>query len=202
MALFKNLYERAILWAAHPHATRYLGGLSFIEAIFFPVMPEVMMGPMCLAKPKQAYRYATISMASGLAGSLVGYGLGYFAYEAISPLLSEGMRTGIDAWVQTLRTQMSEHWLTMLGALVFAALQPVIPMKVVTWAAGIVGIPIGPYLACMAVGRGKRLYLLAAAIRWGGDKAEAALRRYSEWLGWIVMALAAVAAAAYWIWKA
>ena len=67
MALFKNLYERAILWAAHPHAARYLGGLSFIEAIFFPVMPEVMMGPMCLAKPKEAYRYATI-ITSGITG--------------------------------------------------------------------------------------------------------------------------------------
>ena len=202
MTLFKGLYERAILWAAHPKAPWYLGFLSFIEAIFFPVMPEVMVAPMCLAKPGLAYRYATISLISGLGGSLLGYALGYYAYEVFSPLLSEGMRAGIDAWVQTLRTQMNEHWLTLLGALVIAALQPVIPMKVVTWAAGIVGIPIGPYLACMAVGRGKRLYLLAAAIRWGGDKAEAALRRYSEWLGWIVMALAAVAAAAYWIWKA
>ena len=57
-----------------------------------------------------------------------------------------------------------------------AALQPVIPMKVVTWAAGIVGIPIGPYLACMAVGRGKRLYLLAAAIRWGSIRGPSGTR--------------------------
>ena len=65
--------------------------------------------------------------------------------------------------------------LALLGVLVVAALQPVIPMKVVAWASGIVGIPIGPYLACMAVGRGKRLYLLAAAIRWGGERAESHL---------------------------
>lgn len=201
MALFKGLYERAILWAAHPKGSWYLGLLSFAEAIFFPVMPEVMLAPMCLAKPQQAYRYATISLLTGLAGSLAGYALGHFAYELVSPLLGESMRAGIDGWVQTLRVQMNEHWLTLLGALVVAALQPIIPMKVVTWASGIVGIPILPYLACMAVGRGKRLYLLAAAIRWGGEKAEAALRNNIDRLGWLALALAAAAGMAYWLWN-
>jgi membrane protein YqaA with SNARE-associated domain len=201
MRLFKGLYERAILWAAHTKAPWYLGFLSFIEAIFFPVMPEVMMAPMCLAKPKEAYRYATISLISGLGGSLLGYALGHYAYEVFSPMLSEGMRAGIDGWVQTLRVQMNEHWLTLLGVLVVAALQPVIPMKVVAWASGIVGIPIGPYLACMAVGRGKRLYLLAAAIRWGGERAEAALRRNIERLGWVVVALVVVGVLVYLLWR-
>jgi membrane protein YqaA with SNARE-associated domain len=201
MALFKRLYERTILWAAHPKASWYLGFLSFIEAIFFPVMPEVMMAPMCLAKPKEAYRNATISLISGLGGSLLGYAFGHYAYEFFSPLLSEGMRAGIDGWVQTLRVQMNEHWLTLLGVLVVAALQPVIPMKVVAWASGIVGIPIGPYLACMAVGRGKRLYLLAAAIRWGGERAEAALRRNIERLGWVVVALVVVGVLVYLVWR-
>jgi uncharacterized membrane protein YdjX (TVP38/TMEM64 family) len=111
------------------------------------------------------------------------------------------MRAGIDGWVQTLRVQMNEHWLTLLGVLVVAALQPVIPMKVVAWASGIVGIPIGPYLACMAVGRGKRLYLLAAAIRWGGERAESALRRNIERLGWVVVALVVVGVLVYLVWR-
>jgi MFS family permease len=62
-------------------------------------------------------------------------------------------------------------------------------MKLVTWAAGIVGVPIGPFLACIVVGRGKRVYLVAGAIRWGGERAEAALRKHIEWIGWLGLAL-------------
>lgn len=189
MAVFRKMYERAILWAAHPKATWYLGFLSFIEAIFFPIMPEVMMAPMCLAKPQHAYRYATISLICGLVGSLLGYALGHFAYESISPFLSESMRVGIDGWVQNLRLQMNEHWLTLLFVLVIAGLQPVIPMKIVAWASGIVGIPLLPYLACMAVGRGKRLFLLALAIRLFGEKAQEKLQKYIEPIGWLAIGL-------------
>ncbi len=35
----------------------------------------------------------------------------------------------------------------MLLALTLAALQPVVRMKFVTWAAGIVGVPLRPFLA-------------------------------------------------------
>ena len=51
MKIFKPLYESALRWAAHPKAPWYLALLSFFEAIIFPVMPEVMLAPMVLAKP-------------------------------------------------------------------------------------------------------------------------------------------------------
>jgi hypothetical protein len=53
----------------------------------------------------------------------------------------------------------------------------------------------------MAVGRGKRLYLLAAAIRWGGERAESALRRNIERLGWVVVALVVVGVLVYLVWR-
>ena len=192
MKLFAPLYERAIAWSKHPHAPRFLVGLSFVEAFIFPVAPEIMLAPMCLAQPKRGFRFAAESLAGSLVGSLIGYALGHYAYEAIQPLLGAGMQQTIATWVDNLRTDMAQHWLAMLGALTLAALQPVIPMKFVAWAAGIVGVPIFPFLACMAVGRGKRVFLVAGAIRWGAEKAEAALRRHVEWIGWAAMGLLAV----------
>ncbi|KLD74178.1 membrane protein, partial [Xanthomonas hyacinthi DSM 19077] len=71
--MFASLYERAIVWARHRHAVRYLAGLSFVEAFIFPIMPEVMLAPMMLAEPRKAFRYANWSLLFSLAGSLVGY---------------------------------------------------------------------------------------------------------------------------------
>jgi membrane protein YqaA with SNARE-associated domain len=200
MKLFGPLYERALVWARSPHAQPLLAGLSFIEAFIFPIAPEVMLAPMCLSQPRRGFRFASLSLAGSLLGSLVGYALGHYAYEAVRPLLSLDMQQTIGAWVDTLRTDMQQHWWAMLGALLVAALQPVIPMKLVTWAAGIVGVPILPFLACVAIGRGKRVFLIAAAFRFGGVRAEGALRRYIEPVGWVALALIA-AAIAYLVWR-
>jgi uncharacterized membrane protein YdjX (TVP38/TMEM64 family) len=76
--------------------------------------------------------------------------------------------------------------------LTLAALQPVVPMKFITWAAGIVGVPIVPFLACMAVGRGKRVYLLALLVRLFGKRAEDMLHRNVERVGWAALVLLVV----------
>ena len=199
MKLFGPLYDRALAWSRQPKAPLHLTLLSFIEAIIFPVAPEVMLAPMCLAQPKRGFYFATLSLVGSILGALVGYALGHFAYELVQPLLSPKLQAGIGTWVNDLKLQMDEHPMALYGTLLVAAIQPVIPMKVVTWASGIVGVPMGPFLACMLVGRGKRVYLIAAAIRWGGEKAEAALRKNIEWLGWIAMVLLVVAVAwLYW----
>jgi membrane protein YqaA with SNARE-associated domain len=177
----------------------YLCVLSFFEAFIFPVMPEVMLAPMMLARRMRAFFYANISLLFSLLGALVGYALGHWAYEVVKPLLSLHMQQVITTWVDNLRLDMNQHWLAMLGALTLAALQPVIPMKLVTWAAGIVGVPVLPFLACVAVGRGKRVWLLALLVRLFGERAEHLLRRNIEWIGWTALALLGLGLV-WWLW--
>lgn len=200
MRLFGTLYARALVWARAPHAVYYLCGLSFVEAFIFPIMPEVMLAPMMLGKRAKAFFYANISLLFSLLGALVGYALGHWAYEGLKPLLSVHMQQVITVWVDTLRADMNQHWLAMLGALTLAALQPVIPMKLVTWAAGIVGVPLLPFLACMAIGRGKRVWLLALLIRLFGERAERMLHKHIEWIGWVALAVLALLLA-WWLWS-
>lgn len=199
MRLFGALYARALVWARAPRAVYYLCTLSFVEAFIFPVMPEVMLAPMMLGKRHRAFFYANISLLFSLLGSLVGYALGHWAYEAIKPLLSMHVQEVITTWVDNLLVDMSQHWLAMLGALMLAALQPVIPMKFVTWAAGIVGVPLLPFMACMAVGRGKRVWLLALLVRLFGERAERMLHKHIEWIGWVVIALLSLVLV-WWLW--
>ena len=188
MRLFGKLYERALGWAKHPHAERYLALLSFVEAFIFPVMPEVMLAPMMLARRERAFRYANVSLLFSLLGSLVGYALGHYAFEALRPVLdSLHLLAPINTGVENLREKMSAHWLALLLVLALAALQPVVPMKFVTWASGIVGVPVIPFLVCMLVGRGKRVWLLAILIRLFGERAERMLHKHVEWIGWLAI---------------
>ncbi|WP_114238508.1 YqaA family protein [Dyella sp. C9] len=192
MRLFGPLYARALTWARHPKAVYFLCGLSFVEAFIFPIMPEVMLAPMMLGKRHKAFFYANISLLFSLLGSLVGYALGHWAFQALSPLLdSLHLLAPIETGVANLRIQMNQHWLGLMVVLALAALQPVVPMKFVTWAAGIVGVPIIPFLVCMAVGRGKRVWLLALLIRLFGERAERILHKHIERIGWAALIILA-----------
>ena len=189
MKLFKPLYEFALRWAAHPRAEWFLAGLSFVEAFIFPIAPEVMLAPMTLAKPERWKRYATLSLVFSLLGSFVGYALGHYAFDLVRPLLIDlGWMPKIDAYVGELRVEMQASPLKAFGALVLAGFMP-IPLKIFTWASGIVGVPLPAFVAGMLVGRGKRVFLLCGLIRLGGPKAEAAIHRWIERIGWAVIAL-------------
>ena len=201
MQIFKPLYERAIQWARHPRAPALLTGLSFIEAIIFPVMPEVMLAPMCVANPKRSLWFATLSLAGSMAGALVGYALGHYAFEALKPLFAAlGMLDSIEAGIALVKAKMAESPWAVFTFLVLGGFMP-IPMKVFTWASGIVGVPMLQYVLSMLIGRGKRVYLLGIAIRLGGARAEAALRRWIEPVGWIATALV-VALVGWLVWRA
>src|SRR5690606_17772631 len=68
MKIFSPLYARALQWSRHPRAPWYLATLSFFESVFFPVPPDVMLAPMCLANPRRAWWFATLTTLSSLVG--------------------------------------------------------------------------------------------------------------------------------------
>ena len=193
MAVFRNLYERAILWSAHPKASWYLTFISFIEAIFFPVPPEVMLAPMSLAQPKRAFRFATLSLFGSLVGMFIGYALGHYAIDLAMPLVE---KMGFASQFEDIKRQADANgfWLLLL-----AGFTP-IPFKIFTIASGAGGMPLLPFFFGALIGRGKRVYLVATAIYLGGEKAEAKLRQYIEPIGWTALLLVAVIVA-YWLLK-
>ena len=185
MQLFRPWYERALAWSRHPKAPWLLTGLSFIEAIFFPIPPEVMLAPMSLAQPRRAFRFAALSLAGSMVGMFIGYALGYFALEAAMPLVG---KLGYADQFETIRQQAADNgfWLLLV-----AGFTPV-PFKVFTIASGAVGMPLLPFFFGALIGRGKRVFLVAAAIRLGGERAERALHRHIEPVGWVALAVFAV----------
>lgn len=182
MKIFQPLYERAIVWSKHPRAPLILTVLSFFEAFIFPVAPEVMLAPMCLAQPKKGFRYAALSLLGSVFGMFVGYAIGHYAIDLVMPWL---IKLGYGDEFETVKNEAIAHGFWML----FLAGFTPIPFKIATIAAGAVGMPLAPFFFGGLIGRGKRVFIVAGAIRLGGEKAEAWLRKHVEPVGWFALAV-------------
>jgi membrane protein YqaA with SNARE-associated domain len=185
LKLFSSLYARVMVWSRHPRAPWFLGGLSFAESSFFPIPPDVMLAPMCLAAPRRAMYLALLTTLASVAGGLFGYAIGYFALDMIMPWLQESR------YFPAYQTAVA--WFDRWGfwAVLVAGFSP-IPYKVFTIAAGGLSMALFPFVLASAVGRGGRFFLVAALMAWGGPRMEALLHRYVDRLGWALVALVAV----------
>jgi len=192
MRLFGPLYDRVLSWAKHPHAERYLGGLSFAESSFFPIPPDVMLAPMCIANRPRAWRFATITTLTSLAGGVAGYAIGYFLFEAIEPWLHS-----MGYWPAYLR---GKEWFDTwgIGAVFVAGFSP-IPYKIFTISAGVAVLNFPGFVLASLIGRGARFFLVAGFVVAGGERMETTIKTYIERIGWGVVALAVVIGGFVWL---
>ncbi len=174
-------------WSRHPHAERYLAGLSFAESSFFPIPPDVMLAPMSLAKTDKAFRYALVATFASVAGGIFGYAIGMWFFELIQPLVSNG-----GVWENYFLR--AKEWFLEWGfwAIFVAGFSP-IPYKVFTITAGAIGMLFVPFLFASAIGRGARFFLVASLMRWGGKEMELKLKKYIDILGWFFIILGVIA---------
>lgn len=180
--LFSGLYLRVMQWSRHPKAPWYLGIMSFAESSFFPIPPDVMLAPMSLARPDRALWYAWLTTVTSVLGGLFGYLIGYWAFDLIS------------GWLQSSTLwpsfQTAKDWFVVWGfwAVFIAGFSP-IPYKAFTIAAGVVGMPLLPFVLASFVGRGGRFFLVAMLMKWGGARMEAVLEKWVDRLGWAMVVI-------------
>ena len=187
MKIFSSIYERVMTWSKSPNAPWYLGILSFAESSFFPVPPDVMLAPMCLANPSKAWHFALLTTITSLLGGLLGYLIGATAFDFITPhLQSNGHYWGA--------FQKAEVWFEEWGvwAIFLAGFSP-IPYKIFTIAAGALAMPLLPFAIASFIGRGTRFFMVAGLMKWGGHAMEANLRKYVDRIGWATIALIVIA---------
>jgi len=168
----RALYDRTLLLAKHPHAAFWLAAVSFAESSFFPIPPDVLLLPLCLANRDKAFRYALICTAASVAGGLFGYALGLFFFDSIG----QGILNfyGINGEYQQFKGWYDEYGAVM----VFAAGFSPIPYKVITLSAGVFQFSLVPFLILSVVSRGLRFGIEALIVRQFGEPALALIDRH------------------------
>ena len=191
MALFEPIYSRILQWAKHPHAERYLAGVSFAESSFFPIPVDIMLAPMVLAEKNKAWRLAAITTIMSVLGGLLGYIIGAFFFDAYGAQILNYFN--VNETFESIQAAYLEHGMMIV---LLASFTP-LPYKVCTIFSGVVGVALLPFLVMSLVGRGARFFLVAGLIRLGGDRLESTIHKQVEWLGWGSLILVAIGIAAY-----
>ncbi|CAM2008160.1 YqaA family protein [Acanthopleuribacter pedis] len=174
MGWIRSLYDRTLALAEKPMATWWLALISFAESSFFPIPPDVMLMPMCLAQRDKAFRIAAICTVASVLGGLFGYALGYFFFEFIGqPILhlygAQGKFETFQAWYEAYGS-----WV------IFAAGVSPIPYKVITITAGVSHFSILPFIIISAISRGLRFFLVAGIVKAFGEPAVQFIDRYFD----------------------
>jgi membrane protein YqaA with SNARE-associated domain len=169
--MLHRLYDRIIEIAAGPNALAALLIVSFVESSFFPIPPDILLIPMILARPRDAWRLAALCMLASVGGGLLGYAIGYFLFDTIGrPLLEfygamdryDALKAGFDQW---------GVWIIILKGMT------PIPYKLITIASGVAHFDLIAFVAASIVSRSLRFFLLAALLWWFGDAARTFIER-------------------------
>ena len=82
----RQIYNWTLSLAERKLAGLWLGLLSFAEASFFPIPPDVLLIPLCLGKMKKAFKFAFICSIASVLGGVAGYAIGAFAWDELNGL--------------------------------------------------------------------------------------------------------------------
>jgi membrane protein YqaA with SNARE-associated domain len=170
LSWLRRLYHWTLSWADHPSAKYALFFIALIESSVFPIPPDILLIALALGQPKSALKFAAITTAGSTIGAAVGYAIGFLLWASVGQPI-------IEFYGLTSQYIKAEDWFAMYGvAIVLVAGFSPIPFKVITIAAGAFGLTFIPFILAALASRGARFFLVAAILRWGGDK----LRNFVE----------------------
>jgi membrane protein YqaA with SNARE-associated domain len=156
--MLRRLYDWTLAKCEHRFAERWLAFISFVESSFFPIPPDVLLAPMCLARPERSFRYALICTVASVIGALLGYAIGLFLFETVGQWILS--LYGLEEKFDNFANSFNEHgWLIVL----LAGFTP-LPFKVITIAAGATAMPIYVLIFASIIARSARFFLVAALL--------------------------------------
>lgn len=180
--MMRRLYNWIMKQAAGPYATPVLALLSFLESSVFPIPPDVMLVPMCLANRRRAGFYALVCTVSSVVGGLLGYAIGFYLIESVGRGIIRfyGLEHAFEAY-----QAMFQDW--GLWIILIKGLTP-IPYKVVTIASGAAQFDLTVFILASIATRGARFGIEALLLWAFGEPIREFIDKRLNQLTWIFLA--------------
>ncbi len=183
MKLIKKLYNWVLHWAETPYGVPALFLLAFSESSFFPVPPDVLLIALAISIPKKSLKFAAVCAVGSVLGGMLGYGIGFYGYEAIGQPI-------VDFYHGQAVMEKVKLWYDQYGffGILIAAVTP-IPYKVFTIASGVFSFDFLLFVVASIVGRSARFFVVAGLIWKFGPAIKVFIDKYFNLLCWVFMIL-------------
>ena len=161
--MIKAVYNWTIKLSATRYALWALAIVAFAESSFFPIPPDILLIPLIIAKPKNAYLIAFIAMVASVFGGGLGYYIGLKLYETVGIIIINFYHA--QQLFLDFQTQFNKYG---AAAVLFAGVTP-FPYKIITISSGIAGMPIYQFFIFSIIARGARFFIIAILLRLYGE---------------------------------
>ncbi|RUT29408.1 DedA family protein [Arsenicitalea aurantiaca] len=161
--MLRRLYDWTMSLARGRHAPRALAGVSFVESSFFPIPPDLLLIPMCVAEPRKAWLWAGVATVFSVLGGLLGYFIGAMLFEPVAHPILEFYHYA-DRF-EAFQLAFNEWGLLI----VFIAGFTPFPYKVITIASGLTGLGLPAFIIASIIARASRFFLVAGLLYFFGE---------------------------------
>lgn len=181
MKWVRNLYDWVLSWADSKYGGTALFILAFIESVFFPIPPDILLIALCLGGIAKSFRYALICSVASVAGAFVGYAVGYFAwmtssgdFTAFANFFFNNVPGFTVELFSTIKAMFDEwdFWV------IFTAGFTPIPYKVFTISSGVFDINLAMFFFASVISRSARFFLVAFLIWKFGPSIKSFIDKY------------------------
>ena len=178
--LLRKLYNWVLHFAETPYGLPALFILSFSEASFFPVPPDVLLIALSLGYRKKALKFAFICSIGSIAGGLAGYGIGHFLWWSGEDynVVANFFFNNVPGFTENLFQEIQGYYKKYGFFIIFTAGFTPIPFKVFTISSGALGISLPLFLISSTISRSARFFLVSFLIWKYGEKINYFIDRY------------------------
>ena len=189
--VLRKIYNWVLHWADTPHGLIALFILSFSEASFFPVPPDVLLIVLILGRREQALKFAVICSIASIAGGFVGYSIGHFIwwdgtnYNSFANFFFNNVPGFTEALFQKIQSQYNHYGFIII----FTAGFTPIPFKIITISAGAFNISLPLFLFASTISRSGRFFLVSFIIWKFGDTINSFIGRHFNLLSMLFVVI-------------
>ena len=181
MSWLKNLYDWVLGWSDSKWGSVALFILSFTEASFFPIPPDILLIALCLGSRSNSFKFVFICSLGSAMGAVFGYGIGNLLWwngEGEFSSIATFFISAIPGFSSELFYDIKLKYEEWNFWIVFVSGFTPIPFKVFTVSAGAFDINFNMFLIASLVSRTSRFLLLGALIWKFGEPIRYFIDRY------------------------